>query len=65
MLIVEMTSKPVPVCPGCRFAVETEDGRVFCGNHDCVFFLQTTMCRCELRESSMFEKPETVESKEK
>ena len=50
MLIVEMTSKRVSVCLGCRFAVETEDGRVYCGNSKCVWYLQTTVCRCELRE---------------
>ena len=49
MLIIEVTSKPIPVCPGCEFAVETEDGRVYCGNHDCIFYLRTTVCRCELR----------------
>lgn len=47
MLIVEMTPKRVSICPGCKFAIETEDGRVYCGNKKCIWYLQTTTCKCE------------------
>ena len=64
MLIVEMTSKRMPSCLGCAFAVETEDGHVYCGNRDCVFYLRTTTCKCELRELPIIDETETAESKE-
>jgi len=50
MLIVKMIPKRLPVCPGCRFAVETEDGRVYCGNRESIWYLQTTTCKCLQRE---------------
>lgn len=51
MLIVKITSKRLPACPGCGFSVETEDGRVYCGNNKCTWYLQTTTCKCPWRES--------------
>ena len=56
MLIVKMTPKRLPVCPGCKFAVETEDGHVYCGNREFLenrmftWYLQTTTCKCGRRE---------------
>lgn len=46
MIHVEIPSKVIPVCIGCEFVVITVDNRVFCTNHDCIWYLQSTTCKC-------------------
>jgi len=46
MIYVEIPRKDVPVCISCDFAVITVDDRVFCTNHDCIWYLQNTTCKC-------------------
>jgi len=45
-------------CLGCRFFTRPKDGSRYCKNSRAIWYLRSTMCRCDLREP---EDPGTVE----